>query len=74
MKKDLILFPTHLEVIHGNKFHSIDMCFFTEKEIRIATLVIDVNHQTKLHHTHHFDPDWKSVVHWQEIVNNLKKS
>lgn len=31
LKQDFILFPTHIELIQGSEFFSIDMCFFTNK-------------------------------------------
>jgi len=68
----LILFPTHEEVIQGAKFQSIDMCFFTSKEIRIATLVIDINHRTRLRHTQAFLPIWEEISHWNDIILSLK--
>ncbi len=72
LKEDLILFPTHIEVLNGSHFHSIDMCYFTQEYIKIATLVVDINHRTKLYHTKHIDPNWGPIEHWIEIVSNLK--
>jgi len=72
LREDLILFPTHTEIINDSKFHSIDMCFFTHEYIKIATLVVDINHRTRLYHTNHMDPNWAPIEHWNEIISNLK--
>ena len=34
------------------------MLFFTPTQIRIATLVVDVNHRTSIHHACPIDPHW----------------
>jgi len=49
LTEDLMLFPTHEEVIKGVKYDSIDMCFFKQKELKIATLVIEKDTQTKVY-------------------------
>ena len=60
LKQDFILFPTHKETIDSAEFISIDMCFFTEEEIRIATLVVDMEYRTELAHVKYAQQHWSS--------------
>ena len=48
------------------------MCFFTKKEIRIASLVIDVNHRTKLNNVKYVSTNWKSESGWKDFFFNVK--
>lgn len=50
------------------------MCFFAQREIRIATLVVDVNHRTKLHNTKLVNTSWISHSSWKDFFFNGKGS
>lgn len=50
------------------------MCFFREKEIRIATLVIDIDHRTRLYHTQTHLPSWLPDTNWMEVVATLNRT
>ena len=49
------------------------MCFFTLKEIRIATLVVDVDHRTKLTNASYVNSSWKSHSSWSDFFFNKKE-
>lgn len=48
------------------------MCFFAPREIRIATLVVDVNHRTKLHHAKYASSNWVSHSTWKDFFFNVR--
>lgn len=50
------------------------MCFFTQKEIRIATLVVDVNHRTKLSNTNYVNSSWMSHSSWKDFFYKREES
>lgn len=72
LKHDFILYPTHTETIQNTPFTSIDMCFFHQKEIRIATLVVDIHHRTKLHNANFANSSWTSNNTWKDFFFNTK--
>ena len=73
LKEDFILFPSHVESIMGTDFYSIDMCFFRQDEIRIATLVVDANHRTKLNNAQFINSSWTSHSCWNDFFFSRKE-
>ena len=48
------------------------MCYFKNKEIRIASLVLEKGYHSKIMHSKMHDPHWKEVSEWKNIIFNLR--